>query len=164
MSRADVALLLICAIWGTTFALLRDALRVLPPAELVALRFSMAALFLLVVYASRLRGWKPHWVRDGIWVGVWLAIGYLAQVMGLRTVSASRSAFITSMSIAIVPFVAFLLLRTRPVLGETLGVLLAVAGLVLFSADAGFSVRAGELWTLGCAAAFAVQIGRRARR
>lgn len=145
-------------IWGTTFALLRDALRTIGPAELVALRFTIAALFLLAVYARRLRGWKPHWIRDGLWVGVWLAIGYLTQVMGLRTVTASRSAFITSMSIAIVPFVAFALLRTRPVIGEALGVALAVAGLVLFSSDAGFSLTPGELWTLGCAAAFAVQI------
>lgn len=158
MSRADLALLFICAIWGTTFALLRDTLRVLGPAELLALRFTIAAAFLLVLYARRLRGWKPEWIRDGLGVGVWLAAGYLAQLMGLRAISASRSAFITSMSIAFVPFVAFLLLRTRPVIGESLGVGLAVAGLVLFSSDAGFSFRPGDLWTLAGAAAFAIQI------
>jgi drug/metabolite transporter (DMT)-like permease len=158
MSRADLALLLICAVWGTTFALLRETLRILPPAELVALRFSLAALFLVLVLARRLYPLRRQWVRDGVWIGVWLAAGYLAQVMGLRSISASRSAFITSMSIAIVPFVAFLLLRTRPVLGESLGVALAVAGLVFFSADAGFSLAGGEIWTLFGAAAFAVQI------
>ena len=158
MSRADLALLLICAVWGTTFALLHKALRVLTPAELVAYRFTLAAIFLIAVNVPRLRSLRRDWVRDGIWIGVWLAVGYLTQVMGLRTISPSRSAFITSMSIAIVPFVAFLALRTRPVLGESLGVLLAVAGLVLFSADAGFSLRSGEIWTLACAAAFAVQI------
>jgi drug/metabolite transporter (DMT)-like permease len=158
VSRADLALLLICAIWGTTFALLRDTLRFIPPAELVALRFTIAAVVLVLFYFRRLRGWRPEWVRDGLWIGVWVAAGYLTQVIGLRTVTASRSAFITSMSIAIVPFVAFVMLRTRPVLGESIGVLLAVAGLVLFSADAGFSLKPGELWTLACAAAFAVQI------
>jgi drug/metabolite transporter (DMT)-like permease len=158
MSRADLALLLICAVWGTTFALLRDALHKVSPAELVAYRFTLAALFLLVVNARRLRSIRMEWVKDGAWIGVWLAAGYLTQVMGLRSISASRSAFITSMSIAIVPFIAFLMLRARPVLGESVGVILAVAGLVLFSADAGFSLRAGELWTLACAAAFAVQI------
>lgn len=158
MSRADLALLLICAIWGTTFALLRDTLRVIPPAELVAIRFTIAAVALVLVYFRRLRGWRPEWVRDGLWIGVWVAAGYLTQVVGLRTVTASRSAFITSMSIAFVPFIAYLSLRTRPVLGESLGVALAVAGLVLFSADAGFSLHSGELWTLACAAAFAVQI------
>jgi drug/metabolite transporter (DMT)-like permease len=158
MSRADLALLLICAVWGTTFALLRNALHVLSPAELVAYRFTLATLFLVVVNIRRLRGLKLQWVKDGVWIGVWLAAGYLTQVMGLRSITASRSAFITSMSIAIVPFVAFLALRTRPVLGESLGVALAVLGLVLFSADAGFSLHGGELWTLGCAAAFAVQI------
>jgi drug/metabolite transporter (DMT)-like permease len=158
LSRADIALLFICAIWGTTFALLRDALHAVSPAELVALRFTIAAVVLALIYFRRLRGWRPEWIRDGITIGVVVAVGYITQVVGLRTVTASRSAFITSMSIAFVPFVAFAALRTRPVMGESLGVLLAVAGLVLFSADAGFSLRTGELWTLACAAAFAVQI------
>jgi drug/metabolite transporter (DMT)-like permease len=158
MNRADLALLLICAIWGTTFALMRDTMRVLHPFELMALRFSVAAVLLAVVYARRLWPLRREWVVDGLWLGAWLSAGYLTQVIGLQTVTASRSAFITSMSIAIVPFVAFLMLRSRPVLGEALGVALAVAGLALFSVDAGFSPTPGELWTLACALAFAVQI------
>ncbi|MGE5179226.1 MAG: DMT family transporter [Bacteroidota bacterium] len=158
MSRADLALLLICAIWGTTFALLREALRVLTPAELIALRFTMATIVLALASARHFRGFRLSWLKDGLWIGVWLAIGYLTQAIGLRTVPPSRSAFITSMSIAFVPFIAFALLRTPPVLGESVGVALAVAGLVLFSSDAGFSLRGGELWTLLGAAAFAMQI------
>lgn len=158
MSRADLALLLICAIWGTTFALLRDTLRVLPPAELFAIRFSLATAFLIAVYARRLGSLRGRWIADGAWLGLWLTAGYLAQLMGLRSITASRSAFITSMSIAIVPFIAFLALRTRPVLGETLGVVLAVLGLVFFSADAAFALKSGEIWTLIGAAAFAIQI------
>lgn len=158
MSRADLALLLICAIWGTTFALLREALRVLTPAELIALRFTMATIVLALVTTRRFRGFRISWLKDGLWIGIWLATGYLTQAIGLRSVPPSRSAFITSMSIAFVPFFAFALLRTPPVLGESLGVALAVAGLVLFSSDVGFSLRAGELWTLVGAAAFAMQI------
>lgn len=158
MTRADVVLLFVCAVWGTTFALMRDMMRVLHPFELMALRFTIATVLLTAVYWRRLGPPRRQWVVDGLWLGAWLAAGYLTQVIGLQFVTASRSAFITSMSIAIVPFVAFLLLRTRPVVGEAVGVLLAVGGLVLFSVDADFRVRPGELWTLGCAAAFAVQI------
>ncbi len=158
MTRADVVLLFVCAVWGTTFALMRDMMRVLHPFELMALRFTIATVLLTAVHWRRWGPPRRQWVVDGLWLGAWLAAGYLTQVIGLQFVTASRSAFITSMSIAIVPFVAFLLLRTRPVVGEAVGVLLAVGGLVLFSADADFRVRPGELWTLGCAAAFAVQI------
>ncbi|HLQ67467.1 MAG TPA: DMT family transporter [Candidatus Limnocylindrales bacterium] len=158
MSRADVALLLICAVWGTTFALLRDALRTLHPFELMALRFTIASVILMAVYWRRLWPVRRRWLLDGLWLGVWLTAGYLTQMIGLQTVSASRSAFITSMTIAIVPFIAYFILRTRPVLGEALGVLLAAAGLAMLSADAGFALTPGELWNLGCAAAFAVHI------
>jgi drug/metabolite transporter (DMT)-like permease len=158
MSRADLALLLICAIWGTTFALLRDVLRTLHPFELMALRFTIASILLVAVYWRRLWPVRRRWLLDGLWLGVWLTAGYLTQLIGLRTVSASRSAFITSMTIAIVPFIAYFILRTRPVLGEALGVLLAAAGLAMLSADAGFALTPGELWNLACAAAFAVHI------
>jgi len=158
LSRADLTLLLICAIWGTTFALLRDALHAISPGFLVAIRFTIASLILAVVNFRRLRTWRPEWIRDGLLIGTIVAVGYITQVIGLRTVSASRSAFITSMSIAFVPFIAFAVLRTRPVVGEALGVVLAVAGLVLFSADAGFSLTTGEIWTLVGAAAWGFQI------
>ena len=124
MSRADLTLLLICAIWGTTFALLRDALHAISPGFLVAIRFTIASLILAVVNFRRLRTWRPEWIRDGLLIGTIVAVGYITQVIGLRTVSASRSAFITSMSIAFVPFIAFAVLRTRPVVGEALGVVL----------------------------------------
>lgn len=137
---------------------MRDALHSVSGAELVAIRFTIALVVLAAVNFPRLRQWRPQWVRDGLVIGLVVATGYITQVIGLRTVSASRSAFITSMSIAFVPFIAFAALRTRPVFGEALGVVLAVAGLVLFSADAGFSLTSGELWTLLCAGAFAAQI------
>lgn len=156
MTRADLVLLLIAAIWGTTFSLLRDVLRVVPPAELLALRFTLATAALTLFYARRLRDWKAAWIQDGLRIGLWLAASYLTQLIGLRTITASRSAFITSMGIAFLPFVAFLLLRTRPVMGELLGVLLAVAGLFFFAADVGFSLGAGDLWTVATAATFAV--------
>src|SRR5687768_18520913 len=100
MSRADLALLFICAIWGTTFALMRDTMRVLHPFELMALRFTIATALLVAVYWRRLWPLRRAWVVDGLWLGLWLTAGYLTQVIGLRTISASRSAFITSMSIA----------------------------------------------------------------
>jgi drug/metabolite transporter (DMT)-like permease len=45
-----------------------------------------------------------------------------------------------------------------PRAGELLGVALGFIGITLFSADAGFSLRPGDLWTLGCAASFGIQI------
>lgn len=158
MNRADLALLLVAAIWGTTFALLRDTVRVLHPVDLMAIRFTIGGLLLVAIYWKRLWPMKRRWVIDGAWLGLWLGAGYLTQVIGLATITASRSAFITGSYVAVVPLVAFLLWRTRPRIAELLGIGLITAGLFAFSADAGFSFTVGDLWTLGCAVIFGVQI------
>jgi drug/metabolite transporter (DMT)-like permease len=155
---ATPSLLLIAAIWGTTFSLLRESVQVLHPVELMALRFTIATALLAALYAPRLARMRRLWIRDGLVTGAALAVGYLTQVMGLVTISASRSAFLTGTYIPITPFAAYFIVRSRPGFGEGLGVALAFGGLALFSADAGFSLGAGDLWTLGCAASFAVQI------
>lgn len=163
---ADLSLLLISAIWGTTFALLRDSLRYIHPVELMALRFSIGGAIVAVVYARRIPKVKPLWLWDGVRTGFFLAAGYLFQVIGLATITASRSAFLTSTYVPMTPFVAYLLLRIRPDWGGAAGVVLVSLGLLAFAArselgsgaGATFSLGPGDLWTVGCAAAFAAQI------
>jgi drug/metabolite transporter (DMT)-like permease len=158
MNRADLTLLLISAIWGTTFALLRDTMRTLHPTELMAVRFTIATLFLGAIYWKRLVPVRRRWLLDGIWLGVWLSIGYLTQVFGLMTITASRSAFITGTYVVFTPFLVWAVHRVRPAFGEFLGVAVVFVGLTCFAADLGFSLSPGDLWTLGCAVAFGTQI------
>ncbi len=158
LSRADLLLLLVSAIWGTTFALLRESLRVIHPVELMAIRFSLAAIVLVAVFGQRLWPIRRRWLLDGSWLGLWLAAGYLTQVIGLATITASRSAFITSTYIIFTPFLAIPLGAVGPGVGDIVGVVLAFAGISMFSSDAGFALRSGELWTLGCALCFGIQI------
>lgn len=158
MTRADLSLLFIAAIWGTTFALLRQTLQVLHPVELMAIRFTLAGVVLAAIYWRRLWPIQRRWLVDGLWLGAWLAAGYLTQVMGLATITAARSAFITSTYIIFTPFLAIPLGAAGPGLGDIAGVVLAFGGISLFSADSGFSLRSGDLWTLGCALSFGVQI------
>ncbi|HEU4335368.1 MAG TPA: DMT family transporter [Candidatus Eisenbacteria bacterium] len=158
MNRADLALLAVAAIWGTTFALLRDSIRILHPVDLMAIRFTMAAIVLAILYGRRVWPITGRAWLDGTHIGLWLGAGYLAQVVGLATITASRSAFITGTYVAFVPIVALALVKMRPRFSEYVGIGLILAGLYAFSADAGFSFTPGDLWTLGCSFTFGVQI------
>jgi drug/metabolite transporter (DMT)-like permease len=158
VSRADLLLLLVSAIWGTTFSLLRESLRVIHPVELMAIRFSLAAIVLVAVFGQRLWPIRRRWLFNGAWLGVWLSAGYLTQVIGLATITAARSAFITSTYVVFTPFLAIPLGAGAPGLGDLLGVALAFGGISLFNADAGFALSPGEWWTLGCALSFGIQI------
>ncbi len=155
---AEGALLLITAIWGTTFPLLRTTLRLLDPYDIIALRFTIAGVVLAVIYWRRLLSLDRTAVWDSARTGLFMVAGYLTQAIGLTTTSSPRSAFLTGTAVVFVPFIAFLVLRTGVALGEAAGVLLAFVGLMLFYADAGLTLRTGDLWTLAGAIAFAFQV------
>ena len=155
---AELTLLSIAAVWGTTFALLRDSMRVLHPYDVMALRFTIATLILVALYWRRIGAMRRLWLWDGVRTGFFLTAGYLTQVIGLQTTPSARSAFITSTALVFVPFVAYAIQRTRTGLGDAVGVGVAFVGLLVFYAEANFSLRPGDLWMLGCAIAFAIQI------
>jgi len=155
---AEGSLLLITAIWGTTFPLLRATLRTLSPFEIIALRFTIAGAVLVLIYRKRLLRMGGTAVLDSVRTGLFMVAGYLTQAIGLTTTSAPRSAFLTGTAVVFVPLVSLIVLRWGVGAGEAGGVLLAFLGLAFFYSDAGLGFRPGDIWTLAGAAAFAGQI------
>jgi drug/metabolite transporter (DMT)-like permease len=78
--------------------------------------------------------------------------------VGLQYTTAAKSGFITGLAVVIVPFAALLVLRQRPGRGAMAGVLLATAGLALLTLRGDLTLAYGDLITLGCVFAFALQI------
>jgi drug/metabolite transporter (DMT)-like permease len=109
--KADLALLGNTVIWGVTFVLVKDALHDVSPLVYLALRFTLAAIVLGLVYGRKL---KRASLRDGAIAGVFLFLGYLFQTTGLQYTSPSKSAFYTSLSIPMVPLLASLVSARWP--------------------------------------------------
>jgi drug/metabolite transporter (DMT)-like permease len=83
----------------------------------------------------------------------------MLQTLGLRLTTPSKSAFITGLSIVLVPVFAAMLHRKRPVLSEWVGVGVATAGMGLLTLDGPWTrLNRGDLLTLGCAVGFAVHL------
>jgi len=118
--RADLLLLLVTLIWGSTFVMVKDATASYPIFPFLTLRFGLATLALLLIGWRRLPslGWKG--VGAGVLIGLFLFSGYALQTFGLRYTSASKAGFITGLSVAIVPVLSTLLLRRRPTRGQVL--------------------------------------------
>jgi drug/metabolite transporter (DMT)-like permease len=160
---ADLSLLVLTLLWGTTFTLVKGALAIGSPGLFLAARFATAAAALgLVVLWRRDRVGEGFW-RHGLLLGLAMLGGFVLQTLGLRLTTPARSAFITGLAVVVVPFVARFTLGRRVRWSAWGGVALAVAGLALltrpFEAGAATSaVRLGDLLTAGCAVAFALQI------
>lgn len=140
--------------WGSTFVLVKEGLQTLSPAQVNLARFAVASLFFIpFLFVRNSRLW-----RAGLELGVLLWVAYLTQTIGLQSTSASRSAFITTLYVVLLPILL-------GILGHRLGWLvwlsaaLAVGGIGLLSYD-GTPPNWGDFWTLGTALSYAVYIWR----
>ena len=141
-------------LFGATFVVVKDAIEVLPPLAFTGWRFLLGAALLLAV--ARPRG-RATW-RDGSIAGVVLFIGFVLQTEGLARTSASNSGFVTGLYVIFTPLIAAAVARRRPggvVLG---GAVVAFLGLALLTVGEGFTLRAGDVLTAGCAVAFAAHV------
>jgi drug/metabolite transporter (DMT)-like permease len=154
---ADAALLGLAAMWGATFPLGKYILAHLPPFAYLAARFALATLALLP-FARRGAGALPARARRrALAVGAALGAGFVLQTLGLRLAGATVSAFLTAVSVVLVP-VFGLFLGQRPERFEWMGVASATAGLMLLTLRGAVHPGPGELLLLGCAVCFAWHI------
>lgn len=154
--KGDGVLVAITAVWGITFLVTQDALAHVDPATLLAGRYLVGALGISAFAGRRLlerRSWGPAAV-----LGSLLFLGTYLQTWGLEYTTPSRSAFVTGLSVVLVPVLAIGLLRRRPPLLTVGGVGLAFGGLWLltdFSLEAPSGAALGDVLTLGCAVLYA---------
>ena len=141
-------------IWGTSFVIVQKALEEIPVFHLIAYRFLLAALLLLPLARGK---WSPGVRRDGLVLGVILFAGFVLQTAGLLWTTPSRSAFLTALSVVLVP--AFGLLAGRGLRwGPAVGSVLALAGVwTLYRPEvSGAEFGKGDALTVACAVVFAV--------
>jgi drug/metabolite transporter (DMT)-like permease len=159
--KADLALVVIVAIWGATFVMVKEALQDASTLLFLALRFSLASAALALVFTGRykdLGALKPS-LLGGFLAGLCLFCGYFFQTAGLRYTTPSKSAFITALSVVMVPLIVSLVHRSVPHAAEAAGVVLATAGLGLMTLQRDkLALSSGDLLTLACALAFAVHV------
>ena len=152
-----LALLGVCAVWGSTFVVVKHAVERMPVMDFLAWRFGIAALVMVLARPRAFRLLDRHGRRVGVLLGLALGAGYIAQTVGLQHTPASISGFITGLLVVFTPLCAGVLLHQRIDRTTWFGVALATVGLALISLR-GFSIGSGEALTLLCALAFALHI------
>jgi drug/metabolite transporter (DMT)-like permease len=156
---AELVLMAVTFVWGSTFIVTRVMLRDTGPFAILSLRFLVAAAALLLVFGRRLRGLTRAEAVTGAVVGVVTFGSYALVTAGLEHIASSRSAFVTSMYVPLVPLLQLVLLRKAPRLSAWLGIGLSFAGLVALSGPGvGVELGVGDRLTLGGAVLASMQI------
>jgi drug/metabolite transporter (DMT)-like permease len=172
--KAHLLLVLMTLIWGSTFVLIKAALRDSSPLALNAVRMALAALLLAAFYHKHLTVMTRPALISGTVVGIFLYLGYSFQTAGLKLTTPSKSAFLTGSSTVMVPILLVLFWRAKIHLWRVVGIALAFVGLFLMTVPAGreqladfANVNRGDVLSIGCAIGFAFQIillGRASQR
>ncbi len=156
--KADLALLFVTFIWGTTFAIMKGVFEIVTPFYFLSLRFGFATLVLVVVFHKRL--YKLDWptVKSGIVAGILLFGGYSLQVVGLELTTASKASFITGLCVVLVPCFAALFFNRKPTIMTWIGVVLALLGLNLLTFNGEYTFNLGDVLVFFCAIFLALHI------
>ncbi len=146
-------MLVVTAVWGWTFVLVKDAVTQYPTLPFLQIRFLLAvAVMALVVHRLPTR----REVRVGVAIGIALAGGYLTQTAGLAITSPGNAGLITGLFVVLTPVINRLF--GAPIHWWTWSaVVISLAGLVLLTGGPS-GMNLGDALVLAGAVLFAVHI------
>lgn len=166
--RGSLSLLLGTVIWGFAFIAQSVGMDHIGPFTFQAVRCFLAVLFLIPCalvmdmgkcsFRESMEKWKNPalWKVGGI-CGCALFVAASLQQVGIVYTEAGKAGFLTAMYIVLVPVLG-LFLGKKPPKATVFSVALAVVGLYLLSCMGVSEINKGDLFLMGCALAFAVQI------
>jgi drug/metabolite transporter (DMT)-like permease len=159
--RAELILVAITVIWGSTFVVTKSILEESSPLYYSALRFLLAAAILFLFSVRTCTRIPAPALKHGLILGLLLYAGFVLQTVGINYTSASKAAFFTGMLVPFTPIVQFAAQKLFRApkrslkLGNVLGVVCAAAGLYLLTTPAGSGFTLGDGLNLACAVFFA---------
>ncbi len=159
-------LLMVCAtlIWGSSFLLMSQAVDNIPVFYLLAVRFSLGAGLLAVVFWKKWRRLDRATLKGGAVLGLLMEGAYIFQTYGLNGLGAwqgttpGKNAFFTAVYCILVPFFIWLLFHKRPDVYNVAAAFLCVAGIGLVSLSGEFGLVGGDLLTILGGVMFALHI------
>jgi drug/metabolite transporter (DMT)-like permease len=158
--KAHCALLLCSFLWGVTFVVVKDALADISVFAYLAARFVLGALPMIWIYREDLRKLTHDEAWAGVQVGLLMFGGYAFQTAGIARTTPSKAAFITGLSVVLVP--VFLAAFWRKKIGAWAwgGAAACFAGLYFLTVPKqGLAdLNRGDLLVMGCAVLYAFQI------
>ena len=164
-ARGILSLMVATVIWGSAFIAQSVGMDYIGPFTFQTMRSVLAVPFLIILVfilekdpKCSVKKWlQPKLWKAGLPCGIALFVAAGLQQMGIVYTSAGKAGFITAMYIVLVPILG-VFLKKKPPFTAWISVLLAVVGLYLLSCVGVTQVNIGDLYLLGCALGYAVQI------
>ena len=150
---ASIVLAVVALVWGTTYAVIKDTLSVVQPFSLMMFRFGFSALILSMMYLKKFKIIKSVDLKRGIIIGIFMFLAFYFLIVSIRFTTASKFSFIVGAYVLIVPFLSWIINKTRLDRYAIVGAILATIGLAFLTMEKGAIF---NLWDLvaGCCSFF----------
>ncbi len=155
---ADLMLILVTMIWGSTFIIVKDAVSVIPAPSFLMFRFSVASLTFILFFGRTILRADKNTIYLAFIVSIFTFFGYILQTAGLQYTTASKSGFITGFNVVLTPVLEAIFMKSKPKPMSLLGIIPAMAGLFLLTTGITLSFNFGDFLTLLCAICMAAQV------
>ncbi len=158
--KSQCALLTCSFLWGATFVVVKDAVADISVFAYLAARFVLGVLPLLWFYRGDLRKLKRDEAWAGLLIGIFMFGGYAFQTAGIAKTTPSKAAFITGVSVVLVPVFLAAIWRRRIGAWAWGGVAASFVGLYYLTVpkEGLADLNRGDLLVLACAVFYAFQI------
>ncbi len=151
-------LLFVTLCWGISFPLVGNSVATVDPSVFVMVRFFLAAIILLPFVFSEIKKTSKNVLVAGMIIAAFNVVVYISQTIGLQTVTSAEAAFITGISVVIVPFILPFFALGKPSKKDIACSFLCLLGL-FFLVGGNFShLSTGDAWVLLCAVFVAITI------
>ena len=153
-----LGLLFVTLCWGMGFIFVKSSVDVMPPLYLLAFRFSIATVILIIIFWKRFIRSGKALIKHGMIIGVVLFVAMLLQTYGCKYTTAGKNAFLTTIYVILVPFMHFLFNKVRPRLRYIVAAVIGFTGIGLISLTERLTIELGDVLTLACGVFYALQI------
>lgn len=150
---ASIVLAVVALVWGTTYAVIKDTLSIIQPFSLMMFRFGFSALILSLMYLKKFKTIKGVDLKRGIIIGIFMFLAFYFLIVSIRFTTASKFSFIVGAYVLIVPFLSWIINKTKLDRYAIVGAILATIGLAFLTMEKGAVF---NLWDLvaGCCSFF----------
>lgn len=156
--KGEILMLITALMWGSGFIGMDIGLEYLTVLQLMAGRFTVAAIILCIVFRKKLALISRALLWKGAVLGSILFLAFVIQTYGLLYTTPSKNAFLTALNVIFVPLLAYIIYKRRFDRFEISAAVIALIGIGFLSLQGSMTMNIGDMLSILCALAFAFDI------
>ncbi len=148
---ADLSLLLVAIVWGSSYSVAKTALLYMPVLAFLFVRFALTSAIMLPTTRQGITANPEGVLKAGVPLGIILFAIFVCETTGIANTSASNAAFLISLCVVFTPIIEGLTFRRFPGWRILAATGLSCVGAALLALQSGYAFNGGD-WLMLAAA------------